>query len=107
MSLVEELERLKSLHDRDAISAEEYARAKAQVLAQGGTPDSGLHRSLLHQMARSRADHIIGGVCGGLGAHTDLPAWAWRLIFCLSLLYFGAGLVIYLLLWLLLPLRDP
>jgi len=49
---------------------------------------------------------LIGGVCGGLGAHTDLPSWAWRLIFCLTLLYFGAGIVIYLLLWIFLPLQE-
>ena len=63
-------------------------------------------RSFLQQLARSRSDRFIGGVCGGLGRHTDLPSWAWRLIFCLTLLYFGAGLLIYILLWLLLP-QEP
>jgi phage shock protein C len=102
MSIAEELERLQALHDRGAISAEEFARAKAHVLdAQSAPSDRG--RPLLHQLARSSSDRLIGGVCGGLGAHTDLPSWAWRLIFCLTLLYFGLGIVIYLLLWLFLP----
>jgi phage shock protein C len=107
MSVVEELERLQALRDRDAISAEEYTRAKAQLLDPHGETQTGIHHSLLHRLARSKSDRIIGGVCGGLGAHTDLPPWAWRLIFCLSFLYFGAGLLIYVLLWLLLPARDP
>jgi len=105
MSIAQELERLQALHDRGAISAEEFARAKARVLdpeaAAGGN-----QRALLHQLARSSTDRLIGGVCGGLGAHTDLPSWAWRLIFCLTLLYFGAGIVIYLLLWIFLPLQE-
>ncbi|MBS0387210.1 MAG: PspC domain-containing protein, partial [Proteobacteria bacterium] len=45
----------------------------------------------------------IGGVCGGLGAHTGLPSWAWRVIFCASVFYFGIGLLFYLLLWIFIP----
>ena len=104
MSIAEELERLQSLRDRGAISEQEFARAKAQVL--DGPPPHDPSRSFLHQLKRSRSDRFIGGVCGGLGSHTDLPSWAWRVIFCLTLLYFGVGLLIYLLLWLFLP-QEP
>jgi phage shock protein C len=107
MSLSEELERLQSLRERGAISDEEFARAKAQVLGEPARPTSaapgGTHGSFLQRLTRSRRDRIIGGVCGGLGQSTDLPSWAWRVIFCLTLLYFGAGLLIYLLLWIFLP----
>ncbi len=108
MSIAGELEKLQALRDRGAISEEEFARAKAQVL--GGAPsppasDTGA-RSLLHTLVRSRTDRIVGGVCGGLGRHTDLPSWAWRVIFCLTMLYFGVGLLIYILLWLFLPLEP-
>jgi phage shock protein C len=103
MSVAEELERLQALHDRGAISDEEFTRAKAQVLDEPAGPPSGVHRSFLHQLARSRTDRVIGGVCGGLGDSTDLPSWAWRVIFCLTLLYFGVGLLIYILLWIFLP----
>jgi phage shock protein PspC (stress-responsive transcriptional regulator) len=106
MSIAEELERLQSLRDRGAISDQEFARAKAQVLDEPAVARSGSHSSFLHQLARSRHDRIIGGVCGGLGNSTDLPSWAWRVIFCLTLLYFGAGLLIYILLWIFLP-QEP
>ncbi len=104
MSIAEELERLQSLRDRGAISEEEFARAKAHVL--DAAPAASDTRSFLQQLTRSRSDRFLGGVCGGLGRHTDLPSWAWRVIFCLTTLYFGAGLLIYLLLWLFLP-QDP
>ncbi|HEX4024788.1 MAG TPA: PspC domain-containing protein [Steroidobacteraceae bacterium] len=63
------------------------------------------HRSL-RRLARSRYDRYLGGVCGGLGRHTDLPPWAWRLIFCVVTIYFGAGILFYVLLWVFLPLED-
>jgi phage shock protein C len=101
MSLAEELEKLQSLRDRGVISEDEFARAKTHVLDRTSLPSDA--RSFLQHLSRSRTDRMVGGVCGGLGTHTDLPAWAWRVMFCLTTLYFGAGLLIYLLLWLFLP----
>jgi phage shock protein C len=106
MSIAEELERLQALRERGTISDEEFTRAKAKVLDQSVSPPAASHRSFLQQLARSRSDRVIGGVCGGLGHNTDLPSWAWRVIFCLTLLYFGAGLLIYILLWIFLP-EEP
>ena len=106
MSVAEELERLQGLRDRGTISDEEFARAKAQVLNEPAGTRSGAQRSFLHQLARSRTDRVFGGVCGGLGSSTDLPSWAWRVIFCLTVLYFGAGLLIYILLWIFLPQQN-
>jgi phage shock protein C len=107
VSISGELEKLQSLRDRGVISDQEFVQAKARVLdnAPPAPPADGT-RSFLQQLARSRSDRFIGGVCGGLGRHTDLPSWAWRVMFSLTLLYFGAGLLIYLLLWLLLPLES-
>jgi phage shock protein PspC (stress-responsive transcriptional regulator) len=102
MSIAEELEKLQLLRDRGSISEDEFTRAKQQVLDEA-TARTGSHSALLHQLARSRTDRMVGGVCGGLGKQTDLPSWAWRLIFCLTFLYFGAGFLIYLLLWVFLP----
>jgi phage shock protein C len=102
MSITEELERLQALRDRGTISEQEFTRAKQQVLDEA-TARTGSHSALLHQLSRSRTDRMVGGVRGGLGKQTDLPSWAWRLIFCLTFLYFGAGLLIYLLLWIFLP----
>lgn len=60
----------------------------------------------LQNFARSRKDRWIGGVCGGLGEHTPVPSWTWRLLFTLFLLMWGTGLLFYILLWIFAP-EEP
>ena len=112
MTVSEELERLQALRERGALSEAEYAQAKAHVLggapagaggAAGAAGAAGAHNNFLHRLTRSATDRVIGGVCGGLGAHTGLPSWAWRVIFCATVFYFGIGLIFYLLLWIFTP----
>jgi phage shock protein C len=119
MSVTEELERLQALRASGALSETEYAQAKAHALgggngggasagtagsAGGGTPGAGgAHSGFLHRLTLSATDRVIGGVCGGLGAHTGLPSWAWRVIFCATVFYFGVGLLFYILLWIFIP----
>ena len=57
----------------------------------------------LRRLSKSSTDVQIGGVCGGLGEHTPIPTWAWRMLFLGLLLSFGAGVIPYLLLWICLP----
>ena len=117
MSVAEEIERLQALRDRGALTESEFTQAKARALA-GATPAAERGQpaapgaaaapapppvSFLHRLTRSTTDRMIGGVCGGLGAHTGLPSWAWRVIFCIAVLYFGVGLLLYLLLWIFIP----
>ena len=102
MSVTDELERLQSLRERGALSEAEYAQAKARALGGGA---ASAHNSFLQHLSLSATDRVVGGVCGGLGAHTGLPSWAWRVIFSISVLYFGIGLLFYILLWIFIP-RD-
>ncbi len=60
-------------------------------------------KNLLQRLTKSKEDRVIGGVCGGLGMHTSIPAWAWRVLFCLLLFCFGTGLLVYVLLWIFMP----
>ncbi|PKN76941.1 MAG: hypothetical protein CVU52_02675 [Deltaproteobacteria bacterium HGW-Deltaproteobacteria-10] len=60
-------------------------------------------KNWLQNLARSRNDRWIGGVCGGLGANTPIPSWTWRLMFTLFLLFGGTGLLLYILLWIFVP----
>jgi phage shock protein C len=61
------------------------------------------HNGVLHRLSRSTTDRVLGGVCGGLGAHTGLPSWAWRLMFCVTAIYFGIGFLFYILMWIFIP----
>ncbi len=33
------------------------------------------------QLSKSNKNCVLGGVCGGLAEHTDVPAWGWRVMF--------------------------
>ncbi len=57
----------------------------------------------LQNFTKSETDRWIGGVCGGLGEHTPIPSWIWRLIFVLFMICFGTGLLVYILLWIFVP----
>ena len=54
-------------------------------------------------MRRSRTDKVIGGVNGGLAEYTGIDALLWRVGFVALALAGGTGLLVYLLLWLLMP----
>jgi phage shock protein PspC (stress-responsive transcriptional regulator) len=59
------------------------------------------------QLRRSRTDKILGGVNGGLADYTGIDALLWRVGFVALTLAGGAGIVVYLLLWLLMPAGPP
>ena len=106
MGIANDLERLAELHRSGAISDAEYASAKARALAE--TPQAARNAVVhwLHALRRSRTDAWLGGVCGGLAPATGLPSWLWRLIFLALVMCGGAGAIVYVLLWILLPKED-
>jgi phage shock protein PspC (stress-responsive transcriptional regulator) len=63
--------------------------------------------SFLQNLKRSKADCVIGGVCGGLGAHSPVPSWVWRALFLVLLFCFGTGLLAYVILWICVPEEKP
>ena len=106
MGITNDLERLAELHRSGAISDAEFASAKARAL--GETPQAARNAVVhwLQALRRSRTDSWLGGVCGGLAAATELPAWLCRLIFALLVMCGGTGLMLYLLMWILVPKDD-
>lgn len=54
-------------------------------------------------LRRSRTDKVIGGVAGGLAEYTGVDALLWRVGAIALTLAGGSGIVIYVLLWLLMP----
>jgi phage shock protein PspC (stress-responsive transcriptional regulator) len=103
VTLAEELERLAELHTRGVLTAEEFQQAKQAVLQRtGASPTIRIQRSLQY-LRRSTRDPILGGVCAGLAESTSLPAWLWRTLFVMVTLCAGVGIVLYLVLWALVP----
>ena len=106
MGITDDLERLAELHRSGVLSDAEFASAKARAL--GSTPNAGADGVVhwLHALRRSRTDRWLGGVCGGLAPATGLPSWLWRLVFLALVVCGGTGLMLYVLLWILVPKED-
>jgi phage shock protein PspC (stress-responsive transcriptional regulator) len=59
-----------------------------------------------NRLTRSRSNRVIGGVCGGLGAHLSIDPILIRIFFVLLALGDGIGVLLYLVLWLVIPLEG-
>jgi phage shock protein C len=59
-----------------------------------------------NKLFRSRGDAMIGGVCGGLGGYLGIDATFVRLFFVLLTIGNGIGVLIYFLLWIMVPLEG-
>lgn len=58
------------------------------------------------KLYRSRHQRMIAGVCGGIAEYFDTdPTWV-RLIFILLFFAGGCALLIYLILWIIVPLAP-
>jgi phage shock protein C len=58
------------------------------------------------RLYRSRSDRKIAGVCGGLGAYLGIDPVIPRLIWVVLALAAGAGLLAYLIAWLVIPIEP-
>jgi phage shock protein C len=60
------------------------------------------------KLRRSSRNRVIAGVCGGIGAYFGVDPVAVRIALVLFTLFGGAGVLIYLVCWLCMPLDiDP
>jgi phage shock protein PspC (stress-responsive transcriptional regulator) len=58
-------------------------------------------------LRRSSTDTMLGGVCGGLAEYSGIESLLWRVGFVALTLAGGSGLLVYLLLWILMPPAPP
>lgn len=65
-------------------------------------------RFVTSDWTRSSSDRMLAGVCGGLANVFGLPTAVMRLAFVLgTLTSMGTGLLVYLILWIVMPLDRP
>ncbi len=55
------------------------------------------------RLYRSRTNTVIGGVCGGLGEYLNVDPILFRILFALALIIGGSGLLVYIILWIVIP----
>ena len=58
------------------------------------------------RLERDLRNKVIGGVCSGLGDYFDIDPAFWRVLFCLLFIFGCLGLLIYVILWIVMPSKD-
>lgn len=58
------------------------------------------------KLYRSRSNRMLGGVAAGLADYLDTDPTIIRLIFAFSFLLWGTGILIYLIMWVIVP-EEP
>ncbi|MFU8843194.1 MAG: PspC domain-containing protein [Bacteroidales bacterium] len=59
-----------------------------------------------NRLYRSRKNSVISGVCGGLGKHLNLDPVLVRVLFVITVILAGGGLLVYIVLWIVIPLEP-
>lgn len=111
MKIADELQKLQSLREAGALTDDEFNQLKSRLLNQTSKPitdniNTKAANQFIHTLTRSRTDSWLGGVCGGLAAKTDMPSWVWRLIFTVATFAYSLGAIVYLLLWVFVPMES-
>jgi phage shock protein PspC (stress-responsive transcriptional regulator) len=57
------------------------------------------------KLYRSQTQRMLGGVCGGLAEFFNIDATVMRVLFLILAVFGGSGIVLYLVMWILVP--DP
>jgi phage shock protein PspC (stress-responsive transcriptional regulator) len=70
---------------------------------EGPSPKEKFSMPGAHRMYRDPDKRIIGGVCSGMGAYWDIEPWIIRGIFIALVMAGGLGVLIYLILYIVLP----
>ena len=58
------------------------------------------------KLYRSNSERMLAGVCGGLGEYLNIDTTIIRLLFVAAALLGGPGLVLYIVMWILVP-EEP
>jgi phage shock protein PspC (stress-responsive transcriptional regulator) len=59
------------------------------------------------RLQRSRTEKMLGGVCGGLAEYFNVDPTLVRVIWIALTLLVGVGILLYIILWLVMPLQPP
>lgn len=58
------------------------------------------------KLYRSRKDHMIAGICGGLGQYFGIDSTIVRILFVIISLLPGPSVIFYLIAWIVIPLEP-
>ncbi len=62
--------------------------------------------SSIKRLYRSKTDRVLGGVCGGIAEYLGIDPVVVRLIWVVASLFWGVGILAYILAWLIIPVKK-
>ncbi|MFD2872664.1 PspC domain-containing protein [Mucilaginibacter ximonensis] len=68
-----------------------------------GAPHYAYNNSGSRTLFRDPDDHLLGGVCAGLGNYFGVKTIWIRLAFAIAVAFFGTGIFLYIILWIVIP----
>lgn len=71
--------------------------------AGSGGQETNYRQTTSKRMYRDPDNRVLGGVCSGIGAYFHMDPLVFRILFIVFSLAFFSGIVIYLLLWIVIP----
>jgi phage shock protein PspC (stress-responsive transcriptional regulator) len=81
-------------------TVEDFEHAEEDTKASFGNT---YYNTETRRLFRDPDDHLVGGVCAGIANYFDVnPLWI-RLAFALSFFFAGSGLILYIILWIVIP----
>lgn len=76
------------------------------IVGCGGTVKAPADAKGKVKFARVVDEGSIAGICSGLAYVTGTPVWCWRTGFVTVVLLGGAGILVYVILWMFMPKYD-
>jgi phage shock protein PspC (stress-responsive transcriptional regulator) len=94
---------IEAMGNPDEVAGEEKAHQQTASASSSSSSSSDSSVASGKRFFRNIDEKIFGGVCSGIAAYFDFdPLWL-RLAFALSFFFAGTGLILYLILWLIIP----
>jgi len=57
----------------------------------------------IKRLYRSKDERMLAGICGGLSEYFKIDPVIWRLLFVFATLAGGPGLILYIIMWIVVP----
>jgi len=89
------------------MEGEEETQSSSQSYQQSSTQNNTQNNAGPKKLKRDPHNKVISGVCGGLGNFLNIDPIIARAGFLISFFVFGSGLLLYLILWIIMPEATP
>jgi phage shock protein PspC (stress-responsive transcriptional regulator) len=91
---------------KEVVEGSKFCYNCGAQLSDQGTAPAGGYVAPAKRLMRSSRDKKIGGICAGLADYFDLDPTIVRIVWLLAVLCAGTGGLLYIILWIALPLAP-